>query len=462
MDPYTYVGDNPETHNDPTGHCWPVCTMLAGAAIGALISGGTSLVSQAISGHGVDWGEVGKQAATGAVAGAISGLAGPEAGLAVHVVADAAAGAASKMVENAFDHKSITDGVVEAAVSNGVMAGAGEAAGPLLKQASGALKEAASGLVNTTTSAVEKDVTSAVETNVASTAEQNATSTAASACGFSFTSNTPVATPTGEKPIADLQVGDQVQSYDVATHKETTQTVQKVFINHDNDLIDVTIRVDTTTKPTTKADINTKQQDAEVKSHGSHAPPTETIHTTEKHPWLTTNGWVTAGELHLGDHALQLDGSIGTIVALQVVPGEQDMYDLTVSNVHTFAVGNGQWVVHNCGGGFKVGISGDEIRSINQNFGGMVEHGSPEAALSAAGMREGFWNKAAVLVRNIAGGHMFDNGNKRTAYTVVQTLMERNNILSGAAEADIRDTIRQVAEQQIREPEDIARRLRGF
>jgi hypothetical protein len=36
------------------------------------------------------------------------------------------------------------------------------------------------------------------------------------------------------------------------------------------------------------------------------------------------------------------------VVGLKVVPGAQEMYDLTVSNVHTFAVGAGQWVVHNC------------------------------------------------------------------------------------------------------------------
>jgi RHS repeat-associated protein len=334
MDPYTYVGDNPETHNDATGHCWPVCTVIAGAVIGGLISGGTSLISQAMSGHGVNWSEVGKEAAVGAVSGAVSGLAGPEAGLAVHSIVGAAAGAAGKMVENAFDHKPITDGVVEAAVSNGVMAGVGEAAGPLLKQAAGSLKEAAGGLINKVTSSVGEDATSAV----------------ASACGLSFASNTPVATPTGEKPIADIQVGDQVQAYDVATQKETTQTVQQIFINHDNDLIDVTIRVDTTAKPTTKADANTKQQDAEVNSHGSHAPPAETIHTTEKHPWLTTKGWITAGELSIGDHVLRLDGSTGTVVSLRVIPGEQDMYDLTVSNAHTFAAGMQQFIVHNIQG----------------------------------------------------------------------------------------------------------------
>jgi RHS repeat-associated protein len=31
MDPSVYVGDNPETRNDPSGHCWPLCNMILSA-----------------------------------------------------------------------------------------------------------------------------------------------------------------------------------------------------------------------------------------------------------------------------------------------------------------------------------------------------------------------------------------------------------------------------------------------
>ncbi|HEX8996613.1 MAG TPA: RHS repeat-associated core domain-containing protein [Ktedonobacterales bacterium] len=34
---YAYVHDNPETHTDPTGHCVPLCTMVAGLIVGAII-----------------------------------------------------------------------------------------------------------------------------------------------------------------------------------------------------------------------------------------------------------------------------------------------------------------------------------------------------------------------------------------------------------------------------------------
>jgi len=179
----------------------------------------------------------------------------------------------------------------------------------------------------------------------------NAPKVAKAACGLSFSSDTPVATPDGEKAIGTLKEGDQVTAYDPASKQTSTQTVQQVFINHDTDLLDVTLSLNAGTTKAESAPTKSKQQDAEVASHGSHAPPSthETIHTTQKHPWLTTDkGWVKASDLRVGEQVQRLDGTTATITALKVVVGEQDMYDLTVSQVHTFAVGGNQYVVHNC------------------------------------------------------------------------------------------------------------------
>ncbi len=339
MDPYDYVGGNPETRNDPTGHCWPVCTMLIGAAIGAAVGAGVSIGSQMASGHSVNWGEVGKQAAVGAISGAVSGLAGPEAGVLAHAAIGAAAGAVGQATSNAIDHKPIGDGVLEAAAIGGVTGGIAKGVGPLMNKAGSAIISKVGDTIGAT-------ATDAVET---------ASSTAASACGLSFSADTQVATPSGAKAINTLAVGDQVQAFDPATNKQSTQTVQHVFINHDTDLLDVTLTLDAGSPITAHGLTGTsKQQQAAVVSHGSHAPPstqsssTETIHTTQSHPWLTTKGWITAGKLHLGDHILRLDGTTARVTNLHAVAGEQDMWDLTVSKVHTFAVGDGQWVVHNC------------------------------------------------------------------------------------------------------------------
>jgi hypothetical protein len=93
LDRYGYVKGNPETHNDPSGHCWIVCAVIAGAVVGAIV-GAVSVVQAAQSGTltGGTWAravaDVGLGAAAGAAlavdpAGAVVGLAGALSGLAL-------------------------------------------------------------------------------------------------------------------------------------------------------------------------------------------------------------------------------------------------------------------------------------------------------------------------------------------------------------------------------------------
>ncbi|MBV6396396.1 MAG: hypothetical protein HFACDABA_01994 [Anaerolineales bacterium] len=72
-DRYAYVGNNPVRNTDPGGHCWPVCTILAGVAIGALVGAGISAAVQYSQTGSVDWNKVGAAAIVGAVAGGIIG-----------------------------------------------------------------------------------------------------------------------------------------------------------------------------------------------------------------------------------------------------------------------------------------------------------------------------------------------------------------------------------------------------
>lgn len=51
----------------------------------------------------------------------------------------------------------------------------------------------------------------------------------------------------------------------------------------------------------------------------------------------------------MGEPVQEADGRVATVEAVHVVPGAASMWDLTVSNVHDFAVGTGAFVVHNCG-----------------------------------------------------------------------------------------------------------------
>ena len=49
----------------------------------------------------------------------------------------------------------------------------------------------------------------------------------------------------------------------------------------------------------------------------------------------------------MGEPVRRVDGSVATVVSVRSVPGAAAMWDLTVANEHTFAVGSGAFVVHN-------------------------------------------------------------------------------------------------------------------
>jgi hypothetical protein len=169
-----------------------------------------------------------------------------------------------------------------------------------------------------------------------------------------------------------------------------------------------------------------KQQQAAVVSHDSHAPPTtqssstETIHTTQSHPWLTTKGWIKAGQLHLGDHILRLDGTTAQVTKLHVIPGTQSMWDLTVSNVHTFAVGVQQFVVHN------TNCTGNAAQSVADRL---------DAGLKAS--VKSFADKTTIAVANTvdeSGAQQtivaLNNGSSNTHRTIIAGLLQPGETLA--------------------------------
>ncbi len=137
-------------------------------------------------------------------------------------------------------------------------------------------------------------------------------------CGRSFGPTTLVATASGTAAIADLESGDIVTARDPATGEVADHTV-------------------------TNVDVHTDPAIEHLRIDG------ETIETTPDHRFLTDHGWVEAAALYPGSKVEKLDGSTGTVEGYTIEVRPVIMWDLTVSAVHTFAVGEGQWVVHNAG-----------------------------------------------------------------------------------------------------------------
>jgi hypothetical protein len=149
--------------------------------------------------------------------------------------------------------------------------------------------------------------------------------------GLSFDPDTLVLMADGTtKRIGDLQPGDKVQAANPDTGKHKgPRTVTATLINHDHDLIDLTVE----TSP-------------------GH---TSVLHTNAKHPFWddTTHHWVPAGRLTPG-HALETARNTHSyVLAVHPIPGAEAMYNLTVDQLHTYYVlaGNTPVLVHNtCGG----------------------------------------------------------------------------------------------------------------
>ncbi|MFJ3302165.1 ricin-type beta-trefoil lectin domain protein [Streptomyces sp. NPDC086549] len=146
----------------------------------------------------------------------------------------------------------------------------------------------------------------------------------------SFSPDTPVLMAKGEtKPIGKIKAGDKVEAADQKTGKHVgARTVQHVWINHDHDLLDLTIR-----------------------AKGGH---TATIHTTANHPFWddTTHTWVPAGKLHHGDALNTPTNHHAYVVATHPTPGAANRWNLTVRQLHTYYVvaGSVPILVHNaCG-----------------------------------------------------------------------------------------------------------------
>ena len=109
-----------------------------------------------------------------------------------------------------------------------------------------------------------------------------------------------------------------------------------------------------------------------------------------------------------------------------------------------------------------LGVMAEEVRAINKTFGGTVQMNSTvETAFASASYVPSFWQKVAVVVRSIAGGHLFDNGNKRTAFAAVRLLQARNQIVTGTLDDPLRETVGLVATHVLTDVEKIAKSLRG-
>lgn len=137
-----------------------------------------------------------------------------------------------------------------------------------------------------------------------------------------FVAGTEVQTDRGLVPIEDIQIGDLVLSEDDKTGEQAYKPVTNRFINPDKTTLSITIeRVD-----------------------GQR----ETFTVTDNHPYMTTNGWVEAGDLKANMEVELANQETATIVAIASSAEKVDTFNIEVADFHTYFVGDSQVLVHNC------------------------------------------------------------------------------------------------------------------
>lgn len=138
---------------------------------------------------------------------------------------------------------------------------------------------------------------------------------AAAAC--SFTGETLVATPGGAVPISSIEVGDVVLAWDELQGALVERVVEAVLPHRDDEIAEVAI-------------------DGQL------------VTTTPDHPFYTVGrGWVEARDLWPGAEVRTTTGK-AQVSSVWSRPFSGTLWDLTVQGAHTFYVGPGRWLVHNC------------------------------------------------------------------------------------------------------------------
>lgn len=310
---YSYVNNNPIRYTDPSGECFDPASIVICALGGAALAGGGNLAYQLHQNGGnwdcIDWGEVATWAGGGAVAGLVVGLTLP-----VLLASPDTAMDIASLIYDAYIGDTAAFAMDAAALMIPGVIGMG---------ALSHVDEAYDALRYSDEVAQYSDEVFSYSDEVAGNCPIRLNS---------FTEDTTVATKDGDTPIAQIQIGDYVLAWDEETGEISFFPVTDTIHHTDEIIVHLTI-------------------------------DGEAITTTLEHPfYVEGKGWVDAKDLQIGDQIRNADESTGEVEEVTTEETTREMYNLTVDKAHTFYVGDGQWLVHNCEDAF------DDLAKLRQSL----------------------------------------------------------------------------------------------
>ncbi|GAA2332444.1 LamG-like jellyroll fold domain-containing protein [Dactylosporangium salmoneum] len=323
------------------------CTAAtAGAGAVACMVGAAAIINlakDAAEGNIHSWKDALGSAGTGALQGLMGAAGGALGGVVGGKVASWAAGKLAGMAVNTFGK--IAAGAISGALSGAVSGAIGDVVSQL--GTTGHVDWGSVGM-----SALIGGVTGAVSGGRAAKKGGQERESGGGGCtvprpsaSHSFDPGTLVVMADGSaKAIKDVRVGDQVAATDPTSGVTQAEPVTHLFLNHDTELTDLTVRVsvanDRSAAPPSKTLLRQVGVSVAAAATLAAGATTSVLHTTAHHPFWdrTTNTFVEAGELQAG-HELRTDeGATVVVTDVHNFTGAKDMHDLTVAAVHTYYV----------------------------------------------------------------------------------------------------------------------------
>ena len=251
----------------------------------------------------------------------------------------------------------------------------------------GAVEGVAFGAIGKGIQAAGKAYKAAKATKVAKAAKTTK-KTAAISNGACFVAGTPVLTSDGYTTIENVKAGDKVWAKNELTGEKSLKEVVRTFVNETHELVHVYVNG-------------------------------EEIVATPEHPfYVTTKGWVGAGELQPGDILSLQSGGIATVGAIwiELLDVPTKVYNFEVEDFHTYYVGGDAILVHNSCAQNPVMSQRAAMRSAKRSVNIPMSQ-RPDSVSSVKMIGENGQTVFARMevygnkyIRNDLGGHLFQDG----------------------------------------------------
>ncbi len=158
-----------------------------------------------------------------------------------------------------------------------------------------------------------------------------------------FPAGTPVAVESGQVAIETIQTGDRVWAFDHADACWKLEEVLEPLVRqYDGTVVSIEVGGETIRCTANHPFWVVDGEALETRPVPDHCAPTE--------PAEPCGRWVAAEDLEIGDVLTTRDGRNLPIAHLESTPAQIPIYNLHVANLHSFAVGKLEVLVHNSGG----------------------------------------------------------------------------------------------------------------